>query len=434
MQIKVVTIIGANGTMGTKVSGIFASFGDARVHMVCRNIEDAKKAVTKASLSVKAEAIAVNLIPATYDDLEDCIPSSDLVFESVAEDIEIKKNINSRFEPLLKDSTIIGTGTSGLSINELSKSFRSGIRKNYMGIHMYNPPYNMILCEVIPADSTNMNVLADMKNYLSARLRRKVVEVKDTPAFLGNRIGFQFINEAMQYAELYRDSGGIDYIDAILGPFTGRSMPPLATSDFVGLDVHKAIVKNIYENTEDYAHKAFKLPDFVRGLIKEGNLGRKTGAGLFKALPNSDGSKTIQVFDIATGSYRPREKYVFPFAVNMISELRQGNYRDAFKILVENHSIEASICVSFLSRYALYGISMAKLLGEGVEAADDVMAMGYNWVPPLGVIDAFGGVDTFKNVVRDRADKKDIQGINIDALLSNLPPSNYDYRPFFKAR
>ena len=77
---------------------------------------------------------------------------------------------------------------------------------------------------------------------------------------------------------------------------------------------------------------------------------------------------------------------------------------------------------------------MAKLLGEGVQAADDVMSTGYRWVPPLGVVDAFGGVDNFRNVVRDRVDEKDIRGVDIDALLGNLPPSNYDYRPFFKAR
>ena len=75
--------------------------------------------------------------------------------------------------------------------------------------------------------------------------------MKDSPAFLGNRIGFQFINEALQYAEKYKFNGGIDYIDAILGPFTGRAMSPLVTANFVGLDVHKAIVDNLYENTRD---------------------------------------------------------------------------------------------------------------------------------------------------------------------------------------
>lgn len=94
MDIRTVTVIGANGTMGCNISGIFASFGEAKVYMVCRNIEDAKKAREKAKISVRAEAIGKNLIPRTYEDLEECLAESDLIFESVKEDIEIKKDMD----------------------------------------------------------------------------------------------------------------------------------------------------------------------------------------------------------------------------------------------------------------------------------------------------------------------------------------------------
>ena len=140
----------------------------------------------------------------------------------------------------------------------------------------------MTLCEFIPsqyADKTQAHLL---KLYLRDVLHRNVVEVKDTAAFMGNRIGFQFINLALQFAEKYKYSGGIDYIDTIMGGFTGRAMAPLTTSDFVGLDVHQAIVKNIYENTCDYEHNSFVLPAFVQEMIREKRLGRKSGAGLYK--------------------------------------------------------------------------------------------------------------------------------------------------------
>lgn len=162
-----------------------------------------------------------------------------------------------------------------------------------MGIHLYNPPYNMTLCEVIPSRYTDATKLREVKKYLKEVLLRNVVEVKDEPAFMGNRIGFQFINEALQYAEKYQDNGGIDYIDSIIGPFTGRNMAPLLTSDFVGLDVHKAIVDNIYDNTNDYAHDTFKMPEFALQLISENKLGRKSGAGLYQTIKNPDGSKNI---------------------------------------------------------------------------------------------------------------------------------------------
>jgi 3-hydroxyacyl-CoA dehydrogenase len=434
MRVKTVTVIGANGTMGCNVSGIFASFGDARVYMVCRSMEAANKAKERASLSVKAEAIAPNLIPKTYDDLEECISSSDLVFESVAEDISIKKEVYAKIAPYLKNDTIIGTGTSGLSINELSSCFDDIKRQNFMGLHMYNPPYNLTLCEVIPSVYTDGNVLFNVKRYLSDVLYRKVVEVKDKPAFMGNRIGFQFINEALQYAEKYKDNGGIDYIDSILGPFTGRSMAPLVTSDFVGLDVHKAIVDNVYNNSDDFAHETFIMPEFAKKLIDENKLGRKTGSGLYKSVTGSDGIKTIYVYDIVSDDYRPRNKYVFPFAVQMIKDLRRGDYNDAFKCLAENHSQEADICLHFLLNYVLYGIVTAKLIGEDIHSADTVMAAGYNWVPPLAVIDAFGGVDAFKKLAYDRLPDKLLSVIDIDEILQDAAKSLYDYRPFFKAK
>ena len=162
----------------------------------------------------------------------------------------------------------------------------------------------MPLCEFTPTKYSDADTAAELKAYLKDKLFRTVVEVKDSPAFLGNRIGFQFINEALQYAEKYKDNGGIDYIDALLGSFTGRSMAPLVTSDFVGLDVHKAIVDNVYENTSDYAKDTFILPDFVKKLVEEKKLGRKSGMGLYQLVRYDNGFKRNTVFDINTGLYR----------------------------------------------------------------------------------------------------------------------------------
>ncbi len=434
MNIKTITVIGANGTMGCNVSGIFASFGDAKVYMVCRELEAAKEAKTKATMSVKSDAIGLNLIPKTYDDLEECISSSDLVFESVSEDIEVKKAIYNRINRFIQPNSIIGTGTSGLSINELSKCFDKEKRCKFMGIHMFNPPYNMTLCEVIPSEYTHKGLIKEVKTYFKSVLFRNVVEVKDQPAFMGNRIGFQFINEALQYAELYKDNGGIDYIDSILGPFTGRSMSPLVTSDFVGLDVHKAIVDNIYNNTNDYAHDTFLMPEFALELISQNKLGKKTDCGLYQTIKNLDGSKLINVYDVATGVYRPREKYVFPFAKQMIKELKVGNYSKAFERLVNNTSIEATICIQFLIKYVIYGIVTAKSIGEDIFSVDDVMAAGYNWVPPISVIDAFGGPDLFISLAHKKLSQEFLSKVNVNEILKGIPKSKYDFRPFFRAK
>ena len=434
LTIKTVTVLGANGQMGKNVSAIFGSFGNAKVYLVCRNFADAQAAVEEAKLSVKACAIEKKLFPKTYDDIEKCIEESDLIFESVAEKIEVKKEIYRKISQYVSNKSIIGTGTSGLSINELSECFSNEVRKNFFGIHMYNPPYNMTLCEIIPSKYSGIEVLNKLKEYLSHTLHRKVVEVQDSPAFMGNRIGFQFINLALAYAQRYKDNGGIDYMDSILGPFTGRNMAPLATADFVGLDVHKAIVDNIFYNTDGFDRKYFVFPDFALSLVKSNKLGKKTGGGLYKTVKTLDGKTTNLVFDINSAQYRSKETFVFPFSNIMIEHFRNGNYSEAFNSLVSNNSIEASICLDFLINYVLYSLYVTKIIGENIYSADDVMATGFGWIPPIALIDAFGGNKKFLKIVKDRFTTSEFNIYDVDDLLKNIPNSKYDFRPFLKAR
>ena len=232
MEIKNVTIIGANGTMGKNVAAIFASFGDAKVYLVCRDMEKANRAVKEAYMSIRTEAIKEKLIPITYDNLNDAIKESDLIFESLNENFEIKTEIYEKIKNNVNTNTIIASGTSGLSIEKLSKSFGSNAN-NFFGIHFFNPPYVLNFCELIVHNEKQKEKAEELKNYLKNKLKRTVVLTTDTPSFLGNRIGFFFINNALRLAEINIDYGGIDYIDSILGSFTGRNMPPLVTANFV---------------------------------------------------------------------------------------------------------------------------------------------------------------------------------------------------------
>lgn len=261
-----------------------------------------------------------------------------------------------------------------------------------------------------------------------------MVEVKDSPAFLGNRIGFQFINEALQTAEKYKYNGGIDYIDAILGPFTGRAMAPLVTADFVGLDVHKAIVDNLYENTNDYAHNTFILPQFAEMLIKENRLGRKTGEGLYKTIIHDSGAKIRQVYDIEHGYYRNVMKYQFPFVEEMVSAFQVGDYEKGFVALINNHSLEADLCCTFLLKYILYSLEAAKDVGYDIHSADDVMAAGFNWCPPLAILEALGGTKVVEQLCVERLEQNILEKIQVKKLLEKAEPSRYDYRRFIKAK
>lgn len=405
MEIKTVTILGANGTMGTNGSAIFASFGNAKVYMVSRDIQKSRNAIERAIQSVRAEGIRRNLIPMGYETLDECIGQSDLIFESVSENMAIKQEILQRVGRSCKPNAVISTGTSGLSITKLAKCLPENIRKNFFGIHFFNPPYNMPLCELISTKYADKLTKTNVAEYLRNSLFRTVVPVKDSPAFLANRIGFQFMNMALQYAEKYQDMGGVDYIDSILGTFTGRAMSPCATADFVGLDVHKAIVDNIYNNTHDYNHETFKLPTFVEGLIKSGRLGRKTNYGLFKIAENQTGDKDLLTYDIKTGTYRKRKKYVFQFIDSINEKLKVGDYSRAFGVLINDSSREAMICKDLLKNYVNYSIYVGKEVCEDLSCVDDAMATGFNWCSPLSIA---------------------------NLLFDGHYENRYDYRKFFK--
>ena len=434
ISINTVTVVGANGTMGTNVSGIFASFGAAKVYMVSRSLEKSQIATIKAGKSVKADSIVSHLIPMDYDSLEKCISESDLVFESTAENLDIKIDITTKVGKYLRPGAIACTGSSGLSIKCLAECLPEDKRDHYFGVHMFNPPYQLTLCELTASPYSDMTVYGELKEYLSSVLHRTVVESKDLPAFLGNRIGFYVMNEALQYAEKYQDNGGIDYIDALLGPFTGRTMPPLTTSDFVGLDVHKAIVDNIFANTNDYVHERFILPSFVQELIDQKKLGRKTGEGLYKLIKNDNGEKRLLVYDIHAKLYRDVIRYSFPFALEMKKYLRVGEYDNAIRVLIENHSQEADICLRFLLRYIVYSLYTAEHVGYDLKAADDVMATGFTWCPPFALMDAFSNVCNLSQLMKTRLKPEIVSQVDIDHIIAEHQRSRYDFRPFFKAK
>lgn len=431
--IKNVTVIGANGTMGRNISAIFAAFGKANVYMVSRSFEKSEEAKKKALQSVRAESIGTKLFPADYSLLVECVKKSDLIIECVAENWDIKCDIHGKIAQSCNEDTIICTGTSGLSVTGISELYSDNMRKNIIGMHFFNPPYNMVLCELIPTKYTDDKLLNDVKEYSNKVLHRTSVVVKDMPAFLGNRIGFQFINEALQYAEEYRFSGGIDFIDALLGPFTGRAMPPLVTSDFVGLDVHKAIIDNLYENTNDYAHNTFVMPQFAIELIQEGKLGRKAGEGLYKTVKMDDGKKIRYVYDIENKKYREIVKYSFPFIEEMVEYLKIGDYELAFNVLKNNGSNEAKICLEFILRYIVYSLYTSILLGDSVDSADDVMVTGFNWCAPLGMIEALGGKDEFIMLCKKHLDNELLAGADFDNLITAIKLSEYDFRRYIRA-
>ena len=346
------------------------------------------------------------------------------MFESVIEDIKVKNEIHKNINQFMKEDSISATGTSGLSINELSKNYSEKNRKNFVGIHFFNPPYNLNLCEIIPSKFNSSDFIYELKQYLQNILLRKVIVVKDKPGFLANNIGFQFINMAIQYADKYKEYGGIDFIDSILGGISGRVMSPMKTADFVGLDIHKAIINNIFQN-QNYDKKYFEENQWLEKIIQSGNIGLKTNKGLYDY-------KNNKVFDIETGKYRELRHYEFKDLLNAYDKIKIGIYDEAFESIINNDRLENKILIEMLLKYIIYSIKTTKIVGENIRDCDIAMAEGFNWIPPFATIELLGGNDNVLGLIKKYLNKSIIDN-NFDLKIDNIK-SEYNYKKFVKGK
>lgn len=431
-EIKTVTVLGANGTMGANSAAIVAAFGDAKVHMLARTIDKAKEGIETAVASVRSGVFADQLIPGTYDaDLEKAVAESDWVFELVAESYEVKEPLMKRISAARKPGTLVSTVSSGLSIARLAGHLDEDGQKYYYGTHFFNPPYKLVLCELVVHEKNDPNYTEELAKYLDEKLGRHVIITNDRPGFAGNRIGFQFMNEAAMWAEKYADKGGIYLIDQLLSGYTGRAMSPLATADLVGLDVHKAIVDNIYENTKDVAHDTFKLPDFMQKLIDQGNLGNKSGKGLYKREKSPEGKTIRHIYNMKSGSYEIAPKLDIPFKKQAAALIQDSNYNAFVELLKNDKSEEAGIVRYFVARYIAYSFSIVSDVTDQ-NGVDGAMGFGFNWVPPSAWVDLLGGVDATKKFI-------DQAGLAVPEFLNSASGSPFyqlqnklDYRSLFR--
>lgn len=419
LDIKTVTVIGANGSMGSLTSGIIASLGNAKVYLVSRNRESSKNVIEKIKKSVRSDYIEKNLIARDFSDLEDCVRNSDWVFESVIENYEVKADIFKRINNCNDNNAIITTGTSGLSIEKLASNLNEENRKRFLCTHFFNPPYNLNLCELIYTRYTDINILKDMEEYLNKILLRKNIIVKDEPAFLANRIGFKFLNEMLVLADKYKDKGGIDYIDSLFTGFTGRAMKPIETINFVGLNVHKAIVDNVYNNTDDEFKESFLLPDFMNNLIENSKK-----AFLYNRVEK-------KVYDIKTGEYRQINKYINNEISDINSYIHCGRYVEAYKSLFESNSEEMKIVSEYLIKYICYSLIVASNISNNINDCDIAMANGFNWCPPIALKELIEKSTDLNKLIEKYIDKSVIDKYDLYNLLKSTK-SEYDYRRYIR--
>lgn len=389
-SIRKVVVLGANGAMGSGSGAVFAAAGIPTVFLA-RTVEEADAGRARADQLTKG-TIAPGLVSCgSYEqDLAGALAGADLVLEAVSEDLAVKREVFAQIDRLRTQDTIVATVSSGLSIAEMCADRSASFRANFLGVHLFNPPTIIVGCELIPHAGTDPGVVAVVRDFLTNVCDREVVECADTPAFAGNRLGFKVLNEVAQLAEEH----GVAFMDQLVGPHTGRALPPLATIDLVGWDVHKAIVDNLYARTHDTCRATFVLPAYMQRMIDRGHLGRKTRdkGGFFRVEGKGADAKHF-VLQPATGEYRPLAECMpaMPaFVEQMKAAIRSGRHAGAMEVLCTAEGREADLLRRVLLGYISYGLGLVGEVVARPRDIDRIMGFGFNWAPPSVLVDAIG--------------------------------------------
>jgi 3-hydroxyacyl-CoA dehydrogenase len=419
-RIKKVAIIGS-GIMGSGIACHFANIGVEvlLLDIVPRELTDKEKAkgltledkvvrnrlvndALTASLKSKPSPIYnqkfANRI--TTGNLEDDIAKVkdvDWIMEVVVERLDIKKIVFEKLEKYRTPGTIISSNTSGIPIQFMNEGRSEDFQKHFAVTHFFNPPRYLKLFEVVPGPDCKQEVTDFLMMYGEKFLGKTSVLAKDTPAFIGNRIGIFGIQSLFhQVKELGLT---VEEVDKLTGPVIGRpKSATFRTVDVVGLDTLVHVANGIYENCpDDEAHELFKLPDFINTMMENKWLGSKTGQGFYKKSVNADGQKEILTLDLDTLEYRPAKKAKFA-TLELTKTIDKPI--DRFKVLIGGKDKAGEFYRKNFAAMFAYVQNRIPEISDEIYKIDDAMKAGFGWENgPFEIWDAVGvekGIELMK--------------------------------------
>ncbi len=407
-------VIGA-GVMGSGIAAHFANAGleVLLLDIVPPNLTDAEKTqraarnrfsqggldkALKARPAALYEKGAARLIKVgnTEDDLG-LVKDADLVIEAVLERLDVKQALFARLEKLVQPHTIVASNTSGLRIHDMVEGRSDGFKKNFLVMHFFNPVRYMKLLELVVGPETSKETLAHVKRFGEDALGKGVVLGKDTPNFVGNRIGTHAMLTGIHL--MLEDKLAPEDVDAITGaPMGHPKSASFRTADLVGLDTFAHVADNCYAALKgDEELEVFKLPAFIRAMVDKKLLGDKTKGGFYR----KGADKDIQTYDPVTGDYRAKggDESV-KAAAKAIGKLEDPKER--LRKLVADTGKTGTFAWKVLSRSLAYSARRIGEIADSVVAVDDAMKWGYNWeLGPFETWDALGFVETSDRMLKD---------------------------------
>ena len=318
-----------------------------------------------------SKALAAAITPANYDTGLSQLQGCDLIIEAIAERMDWKQDLYRKIAPFVPAHAILASNTSGLGINALAGVLPEELKHRFCGVHFFNPPRYMHLAELIPAQTTDPAVLDALETFLTTQLGKGVVRAKDTPNFIGNRIGVFSILSVIHHTRAF--GLGFDEVDALTGPLLGRpKSATYRTSDVVGLDTMAHVIKTMADTLpDDPWHRYFQSPDWLQALIAKGALGQKTGAGIFRKV-----GKDIMVLDPETEDYRLADRGAAPEVVEI---LKIKDPAEKFARLRASAHPQARFlwaCFRDLFHYSAYHLAA---IADTARDVDLAIRWGYGW-------------------------------------------------------
>jgi len=409
--IKKVAVIGS-GIMGSGIACHFANIGVEVLLLdiipnelsdkekakgltledkVVRNrlVNDALKAALKSKPSPIYNQKFANRI--TTGNLEDDIvkvSEVDWIIEVVVERLDIKKIVFEKLEAHRTPGTLITSNTSGIPIKFMSEGRSEDFQKHFCGTHFFNPARYLKLFEIIPGPKTEQSVLDFLNGYGDKFLGKTSVVAKDTPAFIGNRIGI-FSIQSLFHA--VKDLGlTIEEVDKLTGPVIGRpKSATFRTVDVVGLDTLVHVANGIYDNCpNDEQHELFKLPGFINTMMENKWLGSKTKQGFYKKTKTPEGKTEILSLDLDTLEYRAKKRASFS-TLEMTKSI--DKVVDRFKVLVAGKDKAGAFYrKSFAALFSYVSFRIPEIT-DNLYKIDDAMKAGFGWEHgPFQIWDAIG--------------------------------------------
>jgi len=442
-RIHKVAVLGA-GTMGARIAAHFANAGvpsllldivppdaaagagaPARNKIAAAGLEAAKKSKPAAFMD---GSLARFVTAGNFEDDLKKLAEVDWIIEAVVENLEIKRALLRKVEAIRKPGTIVTTNTSGLPVGKIAEGFSGEFRRSWFGTHFFNPPRYMRLLELIPTPEADPAAIDAISHFCDVQLGKGVVLAKDTPNFIGNRIGtFSVLNvmRLMQEMDLT-----IEEVDVLTGQAVGwPKSATFRTIDLVGLDILGNVVGNMTSNVHD-ERSDLKLPDFFTQMLQHKWLGDKTKGGFYKKVKSLDGNEDERLaLNWKTLEYHPRQKPKFA-ALDMAKNIEDTGARLRMLLGLEGqpqkHDKAGAFLWSALSDLWTYCANRVPEISDSIVEIDRAMRLGFNW--ELGPFELWDTAGVEATVARMKKEGRPVAA-NAEKLLAAGQKSWYTDDP-----